>query len=676
MKKLKPRKKDPRFQTLEPATVYENGIPTPEPFSDFLEAYGVHVWVYKCVSVIASNVAAVPILPYIKKKSDDSWMLNEKHDLFELLENPNPYMSRYNLFEYLAAALKLDGNGYFFLEDFGTGEIKEIWPLLPDQVEAVASKEKMISHYVYRVGGNKVTLPYQNVIHFREMNPNSFIYGQGALKAARTTVATDIFAQVWNKSFFKNSARPDTVLETEQSLDEDVRTRIISSWKQMYQGSSKAHNPALLEGGLKVNKFSESAKDMDFINLRKDLRVEILASFGVPPSVVGLLEFANYSNMEQQNKMFWNQTLMPTIKNIEDTLTLRARQITFDLNSVFQADLSRVEALKPDMKLAAETTTAFVNAGVPINQVIDALDLPFEHVEGGDVPREPRPNPFQTLSVSKHTKSQPLNEDVRLVTWKRFSLNLEKWEDKILAATAGFFRSQKARVLRKLDQHASIIISNAKALNTKTLDDAVNLIFNLSQEEDFMKKSTGKLIKGTYFDFAIKVSKRINPSFDFDLNDPEAERWIASKIIKLAQQANRFTLETITDNIRDAIGDAIAEGFSEAETIKQIADRIDAVYQFAVEGRAMRIARTEVVSAANAGSFAAMKKTGVRKKEWLSSRDEIVRDSHKDLDGVQVNIDEPFRSNTGATLLFPGDPAGPPEEIINCRCTPIAVIED
>jgi hypothetical protein len=41
------------------------------------------------------------------------------------------------------------------------------------------------------------------------------------------------------------------------------------------------------------------------------------------------------------------------------------------------------------------------------------------------------------------------------------------------------------------------------------------------------------------------------------------------------------------------------------------------------------------------------------------------------MDGRSKNIDDPWVLPSGASLRYPGDYDGPPEEIINCRCMEI-----
>lgn len=78
------------------------------------------------------------------------------------------------------------------------------------------------------------------------------------------------------------------------------------------------------------------------------------------------------------------------------------------------------------------------------------------------------------------------------------------------------------------------------------------------------------------------------------------------------------------------------------------------------------IARTEVISASNYGAYEAIVQADVGgQKEWIATRDNRTRETHWNLDGEAVGINEKFSNG----LEYPGDPSGEPGEIINCRCT-------
>jgi hypothetical protein len=86
--------------------------------------------------------------------------------------------------------------------------------------------------------------------------------------------------------------------------------------------------------------------------------------------------------------------------------------------------------------------------------------------------------------------------------------------------------------------------------------------------------------------------------------------------------------------------------------------------------RAKKIARTEVCNVSNYGSLAGAKQTGlILNKIWIpTTSDNKTRPTHK-----KARFHPPISLNAyfkigRANLQHPGDPDGPSEEIINCRC--------
>lgn len=87
--------------------------------------------------------------------------------------------------------------------------------------------------------------------------------------------------------------------------------------------------------------------------------------------------------------------------------------------------------------------------------------------------------------------------------------------------------------------------------------------------------------------------------------------------------------------------------------------------------RARLIARTEATGAANFGGMQAFVMEGVKEKEWLASGGPRTRLTHSDASGQTAPVLRPFMVG-GALMQYPGDPAGPVQEVANCRCTMIA----
>lgn len=91
---------------------------------------------------------------------------------------------------------------------------------------------------------------------------------------------------------------------------------------------------------------------------------------------------------------------------------------------------------------------------------------------------------------------------------------------------------------------------------------------------------------------------------------------------------------------------------------------------------AIRNARTLVTGAENQGKHDSYKDLSERgmvlKQVWIATGDDRTREAHLEMDGQEVDIDEPFiainRDGTECELEYPADPNGDAEQVYNCRC--------
>lgn len=117
------------------------------------------------------------------------------------------------------------------------------------------------------------------------------------------------------------------------------------------------------------------------------------------------------------------------------------------------------------------------------------------------------------------------------------------------------------------------------------------------------------------------------------------------------------------------IANCVSQSIIQGESIKQLSDRIARDTCTKAGRSSMLYARTAMTSAQNAGRLERMKETedmGVRiQKQWIATLDNRTRDSHEEIDGETIDVNELFSNG----LEYPGDPAGDDSEVYNCRCT-------
>lgn len=111
-------------------------------------------------------------------------------------------------------------------------------------------------------------------------------------------------------------------------------------------------------------------------------------------------------------------------------------------------------------------------------------------------------------------------------------------------------------------------------------------------------------------------------------------------------------------------------------TDAQIDRMTDAYQKNMLNNRAETIARTESLGVMSAAREEAMLQVADQTdipldtitRTWNTTMDGRERDSHHDMDGQQVGVDEPFVTPDGEELQYPGDPSASAAERIRCRC--------
>lgn len=159
------------------------------------------------------------------------------------------------------------------------------------------------------------------------------------------------------------------------------------------------------------------------------------------------------------------------------------------------------------------------------------------------------------------------------------------------------------------------------------------------------------------------------------LFDQARQKWIQLFGALKVTQITSTTKEQAEKIINQAIADAVSEGLSEIDTAALLRERMREAGAQLSRLRSRVIARTESHNASTAATQAAAESSEVpMKREWVASMGERTRDDHREANGQLVGMYEPFKVG-GESLMYPGDPNGSAEQVINCRCV-VAYIPD
>ena len=163
--------------------------------------------------------------------------------------------------------------------------------------------------------------------------------------------------------------------------------------------------------------------------------------------------------------------------------------------------------------------------------------------------------------------------------------------------------------------------------------------------------------------------------YSFTLVDADTVRNLAVTDTSLLPYKKIDQAKDIPWNMKKINAETL-QGILQGESMDKIAKRMMNVQEMN-KTQAIRSARTIVTGAENKGrqdSYKRAEEDGiVMKREWIATNDSRTRHWHAELDGVEVDIDEPWVNEFGK-IMFPGDPSADPANTYNCRCSMAAKV--
>jgi len=115
-------------------------------------------------------------------------------------------------------------------------------------------------------------------------------------------------------------------------------------------GHNKGKN--IISNAIKdIKPITQKHNDADFLNQRKFTTEKVCVAFGVPRTVLGYIEEANYSNSETQYKKFIANTIRPLERKLEQIFTELSKDFA---GFLFVINDEHIDEMEQRSKLARE----------------------------------------------------------------------------------------------------------------------------------------------------------------------------------------------------------------------------------------------------------------------------------------------------------------------------------
>jgi hypothetical protein len=232
---------------------------------------------------------------------------------------------------------------------------------------------------------------------------------------------------------------------------------------------------------------------------------------------------------------------------------------------------------------------------------------------------------------------------------KEFEKQRSKWERAMEKETTQLFLREKKDVVEAIRNSPNKKTAKKRAL--KEVDE---------QEWDTLYKA---FYAGIMEDFGDRTLKSFQSMEGKQDGSADSSAFWTIEAVDFFEEVTGKRSHEVTDTTKKRIAQLIDE--SEEEDLDDIADQVNDLYEHDTPIRTHNIGRTEVITAASAAvTFAALSTGLTLMKEWVAVVDDRTRQSHLNVNGETIPLDETFSNG----LRFPGDPDAPAEEVCNCRC--------
>jgi len=294
--------------------------------------------VYACVSAISETIASLPLILY-RRTPDEGRERAPDHPLYRVLhEQPNELQTALEFREMMTAMVLLRGNAHAEIIRGNDGQVRALIPLMPDRVTTLQLDNGRLAYDVTDTKGKVRRLLQEEVFHLRHRSDNGLV-GVAPITASRETIQLALAERDHGNTTFANSTRLSGVLQAERSIGPEKVIEISKAWRRMYGGEANVGNVAILEGGMEFKPISMSMEDAQWLEARKFSVEEIARLFRIPPTIIGELSEANYSNSVEMNRFFVTNSLRRHLTMWEQSissslLTSAGRRIYFAEHSV------------------------------------------------------------------------------------------------------------------------------------------------------------------------------------------------------------------------------------------------------------------------------------------------------------------------------------------------------
>ena len=292
--------------------------------------------VYRAVQIIATPISKMPIETYRYATGMDFRVENPV-----LVNKPDINSNRRDFLFQTVTSLALEGNAFWHKSFGSNGQVNNLTLLSASAVSVAYVNDQDISKGVYySYQGTRYSR--NEMEHIRLFTKTNNLRGISPIESCRKDISAALDLRDYAKNWFNQAGVPTGILKTGQQVNADQADTITNNWHNKQQN----RQIAVLGNGFDYQAISLSPREALFTDTVEQSIVNIARLFGIPARL--LLSTVpggsdTYSNLQDENAVFYRHTLMGYTDAITDALSNclpRGTRVEFDYQHLFRADVA------------------------------------------------------------------------------------------------------------------------------------------------------------------------------------------------------------------------------------------------------------------------------------------------------------------------------------------------
>ena len=615
--------------------------------TDFLNAYGISLYVNKAVGKRAEKVGEVEF----KLKRGDADV--KQHEILDLLAKPNKSFTGKEFWTLYQKYMDIFGEVYILLNAElrlgGKTKVEEMHLLRSDMVKPFFDeKTGELLKIEHQTKSGTETIDGKEIIYAHNPDPECPIRGESLLRSGIRQIETATQIDEYHSKILENGGRVEGVFNFKTgSLTRKQLTELKEQYQEEYGNASKAGLPLFLAGDATYERLGLNPSELAYLETKKVTLNDITILTGVPNALLGVTSDETFSNADASIRIFLREVVKPLITSLVTKLNQDLVEDGLELTFIDPTPEDKEDKRK-DVESGIKNYYMTPNEArkmVGLDPVKNGDDLlvPFNLMPLGQEKSEPKKG-IENKDVKIF---HPLQERENRIIYHALCVKrLDRRQKKMESAMKEYFDGQKMRLIEKLDVQ--------KHFKKK---DLLGEIFVESLEIKLAKETALPILAQLLKESAEDAKEVAGSEWEFN-ETSEIASWLDKRTSIFAEQINKTTFKKLKEEFQESL--------DKGENRKELVERIKNTYGDISKNRAAVIARTETHGVMQYGTKQGYKQAAMPIKIWVWAPGTKggVRDDHQSMDGEEKPIDSHFSNG----LDYPGDYSGGADEVINCQC--------